>query len=147
VSLRTAYNHFPSREDLLGAIDAAIAERLGRADFQAADPIEAIAPLYEFFERNTDVLRAIRGRRAAQDLRKHRGAQRKKRVDAWASGQLPDASRAERRQLAALASLFLSSSTWLDLHDASGLSAADAAALARDVITAELRRRKRRSRR
>jgi AcrR family transcriptional regulator len=146
VSLRTAYNHFPSRDELLDAVDAAIAQRLGRADLDADDPVEVIAGLYAFFERNAGVLRAARSR-PQRALRERRRAKRKGRLDAWAEKTLPDASAAERRELAALARVFLSSDTWLELHDGGGLSAKAAAGLAEQVLTAEVRRRRRRSRR
>lgn len=145
ISLRTAYNHFPSREELLDAVDAAIAARLGRADTEVADPFALIENLYPFFERNADVIRTTRWRRAQRALGERRHARGRKLADQWAAEQLPQASRAERRELAALAHLFANSDTWMHLHDGFGLDAKSAVTLAHDVLRAELRRRRRAS--
>jgi AcrR family transcriptional regulator len=145
VSLRTAYNHFPTRDDMLDVVDAALAERLGRSPPNMDNPVAAIRPLYEFFEKNEDLIRVVSERRSLRELRARRRARGRKRMEVWVKAELPEADRAARRELLALLSLFLASATWIDLRD-KGLSTSAAASLAERVVKTELARQRRAAR-
>jgi AcrR family transcriptional regulator len=64
VAVRTAYRYFPTLESLLDEFNAWAAKRLGGmrppADLESLPRF--IAELYEFFERNSVLFRATRGR-------------------------------------------------------------------------------------
>jgi AcrR family transcriptional regulator len=127
VSERTVYRYFPTREDLLRAIDEHFTALPSPALPKAiGDFPDHVASLYDGFAENADFVRAVHvtglGREVHVRGRTRRGRQLRQQLDR----ELASLSEAERRRLFAVLRATFGSANWRALQEEGGLDPEEA---------------------
>ncbi len=132
VSLRTVYNNFATREDLLDALGAAMdeqAQALGgpqAGDLATrADLFDAIGTNLDIFERLGGLSEALAQMPLADVGRDADRVARTARISEFIAGQMPSVPAAEARAIAIVLRHLLSHRSWFWLTREYGLDAAD----------------------
>lgn len=133
VSVRTVYRYFPNKQALLDAIANHFPQRShpgGRLILDNFDENEAgLIRLWESFTENLPAVRAEHQSPAGADLRQRRLTETRTQMAKHVSESFPQASEADREQLADMLIALTSSSMFLELHDRLGKGPKEAARL------------------
>jgi AcrR family transcriptional regulator len=137
VSAPLVSRYFPTTDDVVAGIDARITERLGFVDYpRTVDELvtlpERVYTAMDREERAMLAYLAAPGHRAYGRQRRKQGVERT--VDVLFAGATPT----ERRRVAALVHLLISSGTWSHFRDSWGMSGAEAGQVVRFALEAIL---------
>lgn len=113
VSVRTIYRHFPTREDLLDAVQDRIDRSAVRVPVSdTADLPRHVDQLLEWFEAHPELVEASHvtdlGREVRRHSRRRRSAHTKNLIDGW----LADLTEGEREMVFGAFRAFMGSATW-----------------------------------
>ena len=134
VSVRTVYRYFPTKADLLddvaliqrNRVDELMEGRGGIFD----NPGEYLVALWSDFERDLDAVKAQHLSPLGEEIRAVRMERHRDGVRRLIDHRFPETPPEDRRDLADLIMMLMSSAAFLDLHIRLGHSGADAARLA-----------------
>ena len=136
VSLRTVYNHFATREDLLDALGEIVDERsqaLGQPQARDLETIDdfhhAVRTNLEIFEQLGGISEAFAQMPLENVGRDTERVERTKRITDFLAAQMPSAPADEARALAVLLRHLASHRSWFWLTREYGLSTSDVARL------------------
>jgi AcrR family transcriptional regulator len=144
VAERTVYRHFPDREALLSALYAWINDRAG-IDARPSDGAEAAAVVrrtFPAFDEHAAVLRELLHAPEGLAARLADNEARQRAAIAVVAAEAPGLPRRQARRIAAVVQLLSSATAWQalrDYWDLDGAEAAEAAALAIDLVLAGAR--------
>ncbi|MEM9656038.1 MAG: TetR/AcrR family transcriptional regulator [Actinomycetota bacterium] len=133
VSVRTVYRYFPTKQDLLDDV-AEIQQRRadamvnGRQDLYS-NPDRYLEALWTDFENDLPAVKAQHQSQLGSEIRRSRLGQTRPGLDERIDRTFPDATDADRADLADLVVLLTSSSAFLELHTRLDRSGPDAARL------------------
>lgn len=150
VSERTVYRHFPSREDLLGAIDEHY-QRLPqpRGPESLADFPAHVDALYAWFDEHAEHVEAAHVAGIGRELHLHARARRGREVRETIDRMLAPLPARERRIVYAVVRCMFGSAIWRAMREEVGLSSEEAREAARwvaQLITKDVSRRLRAAR-
>jgi len=151
VSLRTVYRYFPTKEALQDGFNEAILERFGAGELPSRmDRLPAIVgDLFQGFERNADLVKAMRFSKTAGEIRARRKARQKRALTKALVDHTAHLDEAQARGVAAVMSNLLGSEVWLEMTETWGMTtdeAADAVKWAIGTLQAQLERERERRR-
>jgi AcrR family transcriptional regulator len=129
VSVRTVYRYFPTKEALLDAFNEMARQRYGLRSYPSHldDLPRLVEELFAGFERNAELVEALRVSKAGAEVRA-RGKQRQRKAFAKAvSSHTAHLDPDRARMVAAVLHSLISSDTWLTMTRTWGLSASEAA--------------------
>ncbi len=130
VSVRTVYRHFPTRNDLLGAIEEYCEAAGGPApprELAGFGPF--VRSLFEHFDRHEELFEALLITNLGRQVRDRAARSRTDGSLALLRQGLPDKPADDVRRLALVLRLLGSSVAWKALRDDAGLSSSEAADL------------------
>ncbi len=147
VAERTVYRYFPTREDLLNAVNAQLDKEAHRLQPRSEEDLtHHIRELFAWFEQNAQLVEASHvaglGQAVRSQGRQQRGAEARKLIDEWLS-DLPESER--QRTFAVFRSMF-GSVTWRTMRQELGMSAqetVDAVEWILGLMMADLKKRRR----
>jgi AcrR family transcriptional regulator len=145
VSERTVYRHFPTREDLIAAVDERYQSIPGPSGpDEVSDFPQHVDELYRWFGENEELIEAAHvagiGRELHQRARARRGEVTRRMMDRMFA-PLP---KRERRLLFAVVRTMFGSAIWRAMREDAGLSndeAREAATWVAELITKDISRR------
>jgi len=147
VSLRTVYRHFPTRDALFDAwgewVEKTLDLRLHTYPEDANDLVGFVPRLYEAYERNQAMMRALLGSAAARAARERTRRRRKRSFERSMRPLTAQLDTADRIRALAVVYLLASAPAWQAMREQWGLDGAEAgnaAAWAVRVLIDELRR-------
>jgi AcrR family transcriptional regulator len=134
VSERTVYRYFPTREDLVQAIDEHFAAMPApRAPESITEFCDRIAELYDWFADHADYVEAAHVTGLGRELHLRSRARRGKNARHSIERMLAPLSETERRQAFAVVRCMFGSANWRALRDEGGLTNDEAREAARWV--------------
>jgi AcrR family transcriptional regulator len=147
VSLRTVYRHFPTRDALFDAwgdwVERSLDVRLHTYP-ETADELAEFAPdLYESYDQNEALIRAMLNSKPARRARERTRRRRKRSFERAMRELTAGLEPAERARALAVVYLLVSAPAWQAMRDQwalDGIEAGKAAAWAVRVLVDELRR-------
>jgi AcrR family transcriptional regulator len=145
VAVRTAYRHFPTREDLFEAVNEWWKAAAAEPPRTPAEFPDYIRSLYTSFAKHEQLVRATRHSKPLQEARARRKPQQRKYLTKVLEPWTRHLDDVEARQALAVLHLLTGSEAWLTLHETWDLTpeqAGDAAAWAVETLAAQLRARK-----
>jgi AcrR family transcriptional regulator len=147
VAVRTVYRHFPTREALFDAWGDWAGENLRLLMHSYPETLEGlrefIPSLFQAYDDNEPLVRALLNSPAARELRRRTRRHRRRQAERALKEVTASLSPEDRRRVVAVIYLLVSAPTWQAIREQSGLSGAEAgeaAAWAVRVLTDELRR-------
>jgi AcrR family transcriptional regulator len=147
VSLRTVYRHFPTRDALFDAwgdwVERTLDVRLHTYPGTVDELAEFAPDLYQSYDQNDALIRAMLNSRAARGARERTRSRRKRSFERAMRELTTGLEPAERARALALVYLLVSAPAWQAMRDQWGLDgveAGKAAAWAVGVLVDELRR-------
>ncbi len=131
VTERTVYRHFKTRDELLKAFWPWQLEQLGGQYANAPRSLEAflktLRVIYAGWEREDGLVRAVFFSAESRQIRAPATANYMNYISGFLADLLPEASDAERRQIAAPILSLCSVANWIFMRDSCGYSAKQAA--------------------
>jgi AcrR family transcriptional regulator len=129
VATRTVYRYFPTRDDLLAAVEKELREKHPEPDFPKAltDLPEHIPTLYAYMEENRTMIEAALTAGLAGELHSKMRAERQSKARQRFGDALAQFNEREQRQLNALFRAIGGSSMWRAMTTQGGLSGEEAA--------------------
>ncbi|MBV8300577.1 MAG: TetR family transcriptional regulator, partial [Candidatus Dormibacteraeota bacterium] len=145
VQERTVYRHFPTKEDLEGALWEWIVDNLTHADLAATNEEQLLAAMrlsFAGFDAGAPLIEAMLRSPQGSVIRRRQQPRRQAMFDACVAVAVPDASPRMRARASAVLQVLYSASTWellRNFRDMDGAQAADAVELAIRSFLAGLR--------
>jgi len=124
VSVRTVYRYYPTKEALSDAFNESISQRFGAS--KLPDRLEELPPvvsdLFHGFERNADLVKAMRFSKVAGEIRARRKVSQKKAIAKVLAAHTSHLEEPKARGVAAVFSSLLSSEVWLTMTETWGMT-------------------------
>ena len=128
VSTRTVYRYFPTRDDLLAAVEAHV-QQVAPEPAPPADPLDAasfVGELYAYFDRHSELIEAQSRTRLGGEVMDLSRARRRARNEPTIQQMFPDLDPRERLKRFAVVRALISSRTWRLMTREVGLSTDEA---------------------
>ncbi len=128
VSTRTVYRYFPTRDDLLAAVEAHVNEVAPEpaAPTDATDASSFVGELYAYFDRNSELIEAQSRTRLGGEVLDRSRARRRAGRGQLLDQMFPGVGERERLKRFALVRTLISSRTWRLMTQEVGLSTEEA---------------------
>jgi AcrR family transcriptional regulator len=139
VATRTVYRYFPTREDLIAAVESYVDEVAPPPEppAECENQVELVGELYRYFERNQRLITALHLTRTGQELNARMRSRRRRDDDHYTErflGHIQDPG--ERRRRFAVGRVLFGSSAWRQLTGEMGLTNEEAIEIVQRTLAA-----------